>query len=155
MKGPGKDLLIDAPQLLSQQRRLTDTVVTAVMWILYSYLWAPFISLMAWLLGFEFAYDVMVRAGGASELLAILGIYAIVLACICLVVTAWSRINQYRFAENARRQEGPVVEDREIAEHFALEEGELQKMRGSHIAVVSISPEGAIEHVKIVEELRE
>ena len=71
----GKDLHIDAPYLLSRRRRITDTVATAMMWILYSYLWAPFISLVAWLLGFEFAYDVMVRAGGANGLLEILMYY--------------------------------------------------------------------------------
>lgn len=155
MKGAGKDLLIDAPHLLTQQRRLTDTLVTAVMWVLYSYLWAPFISLVAWLLGFEFAYDVMVRSGGATELVAILSYYAVVLVCICIVVTCWSRINQHRFADKGRRQEGPTVEDKDVAEYFSIEKGDMQKLRNSQIAVVAIGPEGTIESVKIVEELRE
>ena len=94
----GKDLHIDVPHLVSRRRRASDTVATAVMWVLYSYLWAPFISLLTWLLGFEFAYDVMVRAGGANGLLEILMYYGIVLTCIVVLVTSWSWINRYRFS---------------------------------------------------------
>ena len=87
MPALGEDIHIDAPHLLTPRRRVTDAVATAVMWVLYSYLWAPFISLVAWLLGFEFAYDVMVRAGGAQGLGDILLWYGLILICIIIVVT--------------------------------------------------------------------
>ena len=41
---------IDVPELLTSRRRVADTLATGLMWILYSYLWAPLISLLAWLL---------------------------------------------------------------------------------------------------------
>lgn len=148
----GKDVLIDAPQLVSRRRRITDKVATAMMWIIYSYLWAPLISLVAWLLGFEFAYDVMVRAGGAEGLLDILIFYGVVLICIVIVVASWSWVNRYRFSGQDRRQSGVETADHQIAERFNLEEEVLQKIRGSLIAKVSISPSGRIENVDVLKD---
>lgn len=149
----GKDLHIDAPELLSQRRRLTDTVATALMWVLYSYLWAPFISLLAWILGFEFAYDVMIRAGGAQGLMEILKFYGVVLACIFIVILSWSLVSRYRFAARDRRQVARITTNAEMAEYFALEPGDLQKLRGARIAVVSISVDGNIEQVDVREQV--
>ena len=121
-----------------------------MMWILYSYLWAPLISLVAWLLGFEFAYDVMVRAGGANGLLEILMYYGIVLICIVILVTSWSWINRYRFSAHDRRQSGHEISDHQIAEYFDLDAEVLQKIRGSLIAKVTISSSGRIEHIYVL-----
>ena len=121
-----------------------------MMWILYSYLWAPFISLVAWLLGIEFAYDVMVRAGGANGLLKILMYYGIVLTCIVVIVTSWSWINRYRFSGHDRRQSGPDTTDHQIAEYFDLDAEGLQKIRGSLIAKVTVSSSGGIEHIHVL-----
>ena len=128
-----KDIHIDAPHLVSHRRRITDAVATAVMWVLYSYLWAPFISLVAWLLGFEFAYDVMVRSGGAEGLGDILLGYGVILVCICIVVSTWSAVNRYRFADHERRQSGTNVRDPEIGEFFGLERDDLKRLRESRI----------------------
>ena len=105
---------------------------------------------MAWLLGFEFAYDVMVRAGGANGLLEILMYYGIVLICIVVLVTSWSWINRYRFSEHDRRQSGRETADHQIAEYFDLDAEVLQKIRGSLIAKVTISSSGRIEHIHVL-----
>ncbi len=147
----GKDMHIDAPELLSHRRRLTDTVATALMWVLYSYLWAPFISLLAWILGFEFAYDVMIRAGGAKGLVEILKFYGVVLACIFVVILGWSLLSRYRFAANDRRQVARITTNAEIAQYFGIESDDLQKLRGARIAIVSINSAGDIEQVDVRE----
>ena len=86
-------LHIDAPELLSRRRRMGDALATGFMWIVYSYLWAPFVSLLAWLLGFEFAYDVMIRAGGIHMLLESLYWYGQMLLAIIISVSGWSLLN--------------------------------------------------------------
>ena len=48
---------IAAPHLLTRRHRARDTLLTAIMWALYLYLWLPALSLVAWILGIEFAYD--------------------------------------------------------------------------------------------------
>jgi biofilm PGA synthesis protein PgaD len=90
------------------------------MWLVYSYLWAPLISLVAWLLGFEFAYDVMVRAGGFETLKEVIWFYLIVVAIIFVVVAGWSTINRRRFARHDRRQTIDSVPDTEIAAYFGI-----------------------------------
>ena len=142
---------IYAPHLLSQRRRVGDTIVTGLMWILYSYLWVPFISLLAWLLGLEFGYDVMVRAGGVNALKEVLWWYGIVLASIFVVVTVWSAINRRRFADHDRRHSGQDVSDSETAEYFALQQGELQEMRTARIMSLSFDARGGIEQVDALE----
>lgn len=142
---------IDAPHLVTHRRRISDTVMTAIMWIIYSYLWAPIISLLAWLLGIEFAYDVMVRAGGAEGLVDVLIFYGMVLACIIVVVTAWSGVNRYRFAGHDRRQSVVDVPDERIAAHFALAPEDFDRIRNSRVANIVISPDGRVERVREVE----
>lgn len=141
------ELHIDAPHLLSQRRRLGDTIATGLMWILYSYLWLPLVSLLAWLLGFEFAYDVMVRAGGVDALKAVLWWYGIVLASIFVAVAVWSVVNRRRFANHDRRQNGQRVSDIEMTEYFALQHEELQTMRSARVISLSFDATGSIEQV--------
>ena len=142
---------IDASHLVTDRRRISDTLMTAIMWVIYSYLWAPFVSLLAWLLGIEFAYDVMVRAGGTKGLVNVLIFYGIVLACIIVVVTAWSAVNRHRFAGRDRRQAIFNVPDEQIAEHFSLSVEMFDKIRNTRVSNVSISPNAIIERVRAVE----
>ena len=146
MSATGK-FQIYAPHLLSRQRRVGDAIATGLMWMLYSYLWGPFISLVAWLLGFEFAYDVMVRAGGVSALAEVAWWYGIVLASIFVIVSVWSVTNRRRFASRDRRQSGQDIGDSQMTEYFALQQGELQIMRTARSINLSHDATGCIERV--------
>jgi biofilm PGA synthesis protein PgaD len=108
------------------------------MWLVYSYLWAPLISLVAWLLGFEFAYDVMVRAGGFETLKEVIWFYLIVVAIIFVVVAGWSTINRRRFARHDRRQTIDSVPDTEIAAYFGIRGEQLTLLRSPSKQVFSI-----------------
>lgn len=147
----GDNLHIDTPHLLSRRRRLSDAVVTGLMWILYSYLWAPLISLIAWLLGFEFAYDVMIRAGGIHTLQEALWLYGIVVVCILLVVTAWSMINRHRFGGHDRRQSGALVGNDELSEFFELDHETVRCMQSARNIGVLLSEDGRVEQVDTID----
>jgi biofilm PGA synthesis protein PgaD len=124
-----KDVCIQAPELLTARERARDTVVTAAMWGLYLYLWVPLISLFAWVLGFELAYDIMMRAGGARDLGAILVVYAVIIGVIFIVVTAWSLTNRVRYRRQNRRQLGRSVSDAAIAGFFGVDPATLPTLR--------------------------
>lgn len=144
-----KDKLhIDAPQLLPRRRRIGDALATGIMWALYSYLWAPLISLVAWLLGFEFAYDVMIRAGGYETLKEVLFFYAFMVACIFVVVSGWSTMNRRRFAGRDRRKAVDPVTDAEIVAHFDIQEEYLTALRDSRVSLVYLDGAGQIERVE-------
>ena len=133
---------IDAPELMTRRQRARDTVVTAAMWAFYLYLWLPLLSLFAWLLGFEFAYAVMVTAGGAERLMSVLGSYSLVVALILSVVTMWSVSNRVRFKNKNRRKGTRAVTEREIAEHFGMPIRDVYALRSWHIMRVSIDEAG-------------
>jgi biofilm PGA synthesis protein PgaD len=144
-----KDTLhIESSQLVPRRRRVADALITALMWAVYSYLWAPLISLVAWLLGFEFAYDVMVRAGGFAILKDVLWFYSVMVACIFVIVASWSMINRRRFAEDNRRKGIEPVTDADIAEHFGIRFAQLQTLRDARVASVRLSDAAQIEHVE-------
>ncbi len=124
------------------------------MWIIYSYLWAPLISLIAWLLGFEFAYDVMVRSGGAQTLKSILVWYGAILAAIVVVVTGWSLVNRLRFSNRDRRNAGEVVCDADLASSFGIEIESLQDLRESDVVRLSLDDEGNIRTIDVSGEER-
>ena len=124
-----KDVCIQAPELLTARQRARDTVVTAAMWALYLYLWVPLISLFAWVLGFELAYDIMIRAGGARHLGAILVTYGVIIGVIFVVVTAWSLINRVRYRRQNRRHFGRSVSDAAIAGFFGVDAALLPTLR--------------------------
>lgn len=138
---------IRATHLLSRRRRIGDAFITALMWFLYSYLWAPFISLIAWLLGFEFAYDVMVRAGGIHALKDVMWWYAVIVLCIFVTVATWSMVNRRRFAGHDRRRSGPEVSDAELAEFYALTDADFRRLRNARSMRISLTDSGSVEQV--------
>jgi biofilm PGA synthesis protein PgaD len=149
------ELHIDMPELLSGPRRVGDALATGFMWMVYSYLWAPLVSLLAWLLGFEFAYDVMIRAGGLRGFKAEMYWYGLMLLGIITVVTGWSMLNRYRFSRISRRNESLVIGDAEITEFYGITNEQLEAMRKTRMARLSISEDGSIVQVADAEAQRD
>lgn len=144
MNSAPENLHINVPELLSRRRRFRDAFVTAFMWLVYTYLWAPFVSLIAWLLGFEFAYDVMIRSGGIQGLKNVLSWYGLMLGCIIIVVTSWSLVNRLRFSGRERRQGAAMVDDRALASAFGVELSALRQLRDARVTRLSLDADGRI-----------
>lgn len=133
---------IDSPELLTRLERVRDTFATALMWAIYVYLWLPLVSLVAWLAGFELAYDVMVREGGAGALGGILVGYGIVFVTIALVVTGWSFWNRMRFGKRQRRGFIAATPDAEIAHWFGVDLETLARFRTLETLTVDVDTDG-------------
>lgn len=133
---------IDTPELLTRRQRALGTMLTGIMWVAYAYLWLPLISLLAWGLGIEFAYDAMVHAGGASALRAALFWYGIALVDIALGVALWSLVNKWRFAGRNRRTTHPAVVDATMADYFGVSLSELARLRDASRVEIEIDAHG-------------
>jgi len=132
----------EAPEELTLRQRARDSIITALLWAVYLYLWVPLVSLLAWALGFEFAYDVMVRAGGAQGLIGILLQYTVVVSLIFAMFTIWSVSNRLRFKHlNRRNRRDPVPLD-VIAEYFRVSETDALTLRSRQILHVGIDETG-------------
>jgi biofilm PGA synthesis protein PgaD len=137
-----KIIYIDAPEALTRRQRTVGALITAVMWAAYAYLWLPLVSLFAWGLGFELAYDAMVRAGGAGALRSALFWYGVVLADVIATVALWSLINRWRFADHNRRTAHPRVADTAMADHFGVTIGAVEQLRGARRVELDIDALG-------------
>ncbi len=147
MSGQETDVCIDSPELLTRREQLRDTVVTGVMWALYAYLWIPLVSLFAWILGFEFAYDVMIRAGGAEHLGTVLFWYAIAITVIFILFGMWSLSNLLRFAGHNRRGNLDRIEDHSFMAFFGISAEELEQLRTSQSLTLELDAVGAITEI--------
>ena len=131
-----------APDQLTKPERARDTLITAVLWAVYLYLWVPLVSLLAWAMGFEFAYAVMVRAGGARDLLPILLEYAVVVSIIFSGFTIWSVSNRLRFKDLSRRTRRAPVRDEALADYFRVPVSQIAAMRSRQVIHVSVDEDG-------------
>lgn len=142
MNDDQSNMHFEAPDQLTRQERARDTIITAVLWAVYLYLWVPLVSLLAWALGFEFAYDVMVRAGGASDLLPILLDYLVVVSIIFSAFTLWSLSNRLRFKHLKRRGRRDPVPDEALADYFGVPVSQIATMRAKQIQTVLVDENG-------------
>lgn len=137
-----EDILVTAPEEMTTRERARDALITAILWAAYLYLWVPLVSLLAWAMGFEFAYDVMVRAGGASDLLPILLEYTVVISVIFSAFTIWSVSNRLRFKHLTRRTRRAPVRDEALAEYFRVPVSQIAAMRSRQVLHVSVDENG-------------
>jgi biofilm PGA synthesis protein PgaD len=147
MKPRSSEICIDAPELLTRREQLRDTFVTGIMWALYAYLWLPLISLLAWVLGFEFAYDVMVRAGGAMHLKTVLYWYIVAIMTIFVIFGVWSLSNRARFAGHNRRDHLDRVSDESFMAFFGISAADLALLRSSSSLTLELDAVGAIREI--------
>ena len=147
MRDAADKICIDAPMLQSSRERMRDTLVTGFMWILYVYLWLPLISLMAWVMGFEFAYDVMIRSGGAASMRTVLYWYAVAIVTILIVFGTWSLSNRWRYGAQNRRTALDPVSDESFMAYFGVSPEELARLRGSRSLTLELDTVGAIGEI--------
>lgn len=107
------DTTIGARDVLSRRLKTRDTVLTTILWLIYAYLWLPLISLIAWLIGIDYAYELVEQAGGPRNLVDLLISFGIALAFIACIVIGWSVMQYWRFHDGERRltSEAPTYHD--------------------------------------------
>ena len=141
------EVCIDVPELMTRREQLRDTFATGFMWALYVYLWLPLISLLAWVMGFEFAYDVMVRAGGAAHLRTGLYWYGVAIASIFVIFGIWSVSNRMRFAGHDRREHLERVTDETFIDYFGISPDDLTLLRNGRALTLEFDAAGAIGEI--------
>ena len=142
MNSAERDMHIFAPELLSKTERTRDTIFTAIMWAFYLYLWVPLISLFAWLLGFEFAYDIMIRSGGVTHLAKVVWLYGGIVLVIFVVVTVWSLHNRLSYGHLRRRQAHDESSTEQIAGYFKIDARAVERLRSMRSAAIDFDAAG-------------
>jgi biofilm PGA synthesis protein PgaD len=135
---------IQSPELLTQKQRRREIALTGLMWAIYVYLWTPLLSMLAWLVGFDFAYEVMIRAGGVDALKQVIWWYTAAVASILLLTTSWSFSNRYRFRNKNRRSVVSDVADQSLMDWFGVSPTQLNHMREDRRVSIDFDQQGQI-----------
>lgn len=142
------DVIINARNVVSRRIRNRDRILTTIMWVLYAYLWLPLISLGAWYLGVQFAYDLVLRAGGTDPLISLLLSFLLILLVTALVVILWSWIQRARFANNERRISSPALEPAAEKAFWGISNTEHDQIRSGKRLVIDLDETGKLTGIE-------
>lgn len=140
-------VIINASNVLSRRIRNRDRLLTTLMWLLYGYLWLPLVSLGAWYLGLQFAYDLVLRAGGPESLVSLLISFLIILLVTAAVVILWSWIQRSRFAGHERRLSSPTLAGSDEQVLWNLEDADFEQVKSGKCLVINLDEVGNITRI--------
>jgi len=147
------DTTIAVRDILDTRLKTRDAVLTTALWVLYAYLWLPFISLIAWLIGIDFAYGLVEQAGGLSNLFELLTSFGIALAFITCIVIGWSALQFWRFHDKERRTTSPSPDYDDEMSLWDIDAADLYKIRCGRRLTIGLDEHGAITSVRDADQI--
>ncbi|MFZ5492923.1 MAG: poly-beta-1,6-N-acetyl-D-glucosamine biosynthesis protein PgaD [Pseudomonadota bacterium] len=145
----GDDLIIERPDLQGWPLVLGSRLITAAMWVLYVYLWLPLLTLLAWAIGIEAAYEQMVALGGYRIAAELWAFFATVILIMGGLLLGWARINFYRFRGPDRRQLPGRTDSAKMAADFGLAPDQLSALQTCRCARLDHHPDSSLRHVEL------
>lgn len=121
-------IIIDDPQRQKPIKRYFYALITLLAWVIWSALWLPLVTLVAWSFGIHTSYVELVlreHGRGAQDLWIVA---AIMIVCT-LIEISWSLYNQYHYGQLRRRLERPLVDSSDIAIALHVQQATALKMR--------------------------
>lgn len=135
------EIIINRPHRQPHLQRTLFTLITMVAWTLWISLWLPVLTLIAWLLGLESAYQklgLMHPLQAADNLSIVLGI-----AVVCVLsMGSWSEYNRLRFAGKQRRRGNRVLDIEEMAPALAASVETARQLRARPRSVIRFASNG-------------
>jgi biofilm PGA synthesis protein PgaD len=116
--------IISRPERQSLGQQITSGTIASIAWAIWLAIWAPFLSVVFWLLGFHITYTSIIRAPNKSSLLFIL---LLVLVCN-IVVSSWASYNYIRFLGKSKRRGSDPVPHKEVGRFFAVTDAATLKL---------------------------
>ena len=142
------DNTIQFRQMLSAGHRTREVIVTSLLWVVYGYLWLPVISLVAWYYGIDFAYDLVLQAGGPETLIITLIWFSIVTLLVLLVIVTWSGFQYSRFKGKGERRNRVAPADMEAEREFwQIGEALQAQLKSNKTQTISLGTDGRIKSV--------
>lgn len=140
-------LIIEAPELQSHAQRYGWSSVTLFFWMLYIYLWLPFITLITWWIGLKIFHRQIIELHGYEGVIDKLGLYSVIVIILSIILIGWARIENYRFKDAARRVGRNNVSIAEVAKTFNQQESQLAQLMQKKSVIVYFSEEGQLTEI--------
>ena len=142
------NVIINARNVVSRRIRNRDRFLTTLMWAFYAYLWLPLISLGAWYIGIQFAYDLVLWAGGIESLVSLLLGFLLILLFTALVVVLWSWVQRTRFAQHERRVSSPSLQPVKEQAYWKLSETGFEQIRTGRRLLIDLDETGSMIRIE-------
>ena len=129
-------LIIEHPEWQTPKQKYFIGFVTLGFWLLWFYLWAPLISLIAWLFGFHVFQQQMIELEGYHGVLRLLANYAIVIGIMGGGLIMWATYNIQRFSGMDRRSFRQPVSTEMLAKKLKIEVSYLEDLQKSQVILI-------------------
>lgn len=137
---------IHRPDLQSRVHRGVFAVLSTLGWLVWLYLFAPLLSLVAWGLGYH-RLDLYVLSSTPHVLLT-LGLYASAVIVAGLLLLLWAVYNLLRFGSKDRRAAAPPVSDIELVQAFRINRDQLAQLHAGKVMHLHHDTDGHITGVE-------
>jgi biofilm PGA synthesis protein PgaD len=143
---PSAAPIIERPELRSDGRRISDSLITALAWAFWVYLILPLLSLAAWALGLHMFYD-EVLAPGRESLSQVL-VYLRWAGVAGSVLIAWALYNRLRFGGVDRRRMSAPSDAHRVADYVGLRGADLEVLRARRRVLLLLDTHGRVERYR-------
>jgi len=137
-------MIIKTPR--SRLFTLVDSVLTALAWLAFLYLFAAGILSIA--MGDTQGIAVPVISNLLPPMLTLV-VYAVVAACLALALTLWAHYNAVRFGSMDRRKATGPVSDDQLAQGFEVTPEALGRLRACRRVSIHHTEDGHIQLIEI------
>lgn len=139
--------LIERPDLESSGRRRVGRLFNLIAWGAWIYLLGPLVALIGWLFGAErFQQHIL---DNATETLAAVQVYGLVIAAATALFIGWAGYNWIRFRGNDRRSAPKPVTTEALARRFAISTDDAEALRRARIATVFFDDDARITAIRV------
>lgn len=137
-------LIIDQPKLVPWPKRLGWGTATFLFWIIWIYLWMPFITLAAWFFGVSKAHTQFWLIQELVELQRLVVIYAAVIIALGSTLLIWALIDFLRFRNVHRRIAPTAARQEELADYIGVPEQEIAALHNARSIVAHHDDHGVL-----------
>lgn len=139
-----KNLIIDKPALQALPDRLVWATVTALFWLVWFYLWLPWITLAAWFVFGYTGYLQYLVYDTQVDNAKLFGAYLLVIQGLGALLLGWAFVEWWRFHGHDRRRRSRDLDVAQLAAAFELDPARLKAWQGARRLVVSHDGSGRV-----------
>jgi len=145
---PRYKLILNMPDLVAKHTKIGSSVVTAVCWMLFVYLWMPLITLVAWFISADHAYDEIQIAHEITNLERLTVIYGLIILALGGTLLLWALKEYLRFRNVNRRRDPIAVESDELAVYTNLHTDHITSWQQTRRMVAHHADDGSIMRIE-------
>jgi biofilm PGA synthesis protein PgaD len=142
-------LIIEHPEWQTPKQRILLGFVTLLFWIVWFYIWIPFVSVLAWILGVKLFEYQMIELKGYKGVVDFLWWYALIIFVMGGSLIGWATYNYMRFNKVARRNARPKVTLEMEARYFKVDINDVEKWRKSQMVIIEHNDHAQITNVRV------